>query len=207
LGDLAPTFAAPLTDAAVTPYRAIRRSMDVLTPGSTVMLLGVGGLGHLALQILKAVCPSQVIAVDAKESARRLAGELGADHVLAPDDQLEANVMELTKGRGVDLTLDLVGAESTLATAFSVARAGGRVMLMGAAGGAVPYHLWATKFEVQVASSMWGSVTDLRDVIALAAQGRLTPKISTFAFDQIPEAFHALEHGTLEGRAVILPNG
>ncbi|HQV59060.1 MAG TPA: alcohol dehydrogenase catalytic domain-containing protein, partial [Ilumatobacteraceae bacterium] len=67
LGDLDPILAAPLTDAAVTPYRAIRRSLDVLTPGSFVLLMGVGGLGHLAVQILKALCPSTIIAVDAKQ--------------------------------------------------------------------------------------------------------------------------------------------
>lgn len=207
LGDLAPSLAAPLTDAAVTPYRAIRRSLDVLTPGSTAVVLGVGGLGHLAVQILQALCPATVIAVDAKPEARAFALTLGANHVVAPGPDATAEILELTKGRGVDLTLDLVGADSTLALAFAIARAGSRIALVGAAGGSATYNFWATKFEVQLSTSIWGSITDLRDVIALAERGLLTPKVTTYSFDRIPEAFRALEGGTLEGRAVILPHG
>ncbi|MCB0981835.1 MAG: NAD(P)-dependent alcohol dehydrogenase [Acidimicrobiaceae bacterium] len=207
LGDLDPVLAAPLTDAAVTPYRAIKRSMDVLLPGSHALVLGVGGLGHLAVQILKAVSPATVIAVDAKPEVRAFAAALGADHVLAPGDDLVDQVMAITKGQGIDLTLDIVGAEATLAAAMTLARAGSRVQLIGAAGGVFPYHLWSTKWEVQVSSSMWGSVSDLREVIALAGQGVLRPKLTTFAFDQAPAAYHALHEGTLEGRAVVLPNG
>jgi propanol-preferring alcohol dehydrogenase len=116
-------------------------------------------------------------------------------------------VLDLTLGRGVDLTLDLVGADATLALAFAVARPGSRIVLVGAAGGTVGYNLWATKFEVQVTTSMWGSISDLREVIALAERGQITPKVTTFSFDEIPDAYHQLENGTLEGRAVVLPHG
>jgi alcohol dehydrogenase, propanol-preferring len=206
LGDLSPVMAAPLTDAAVTPYRAIRRSLDVLGPGSTAVVLGVGGLGHLAVQILGALCPSTVIAVDAKPEARALASSLGAHHVIAPGSESAKEILELTKGRGVDLTLDLVGSDSTLELAMAIARTGSRIALVGAAGGSVAYNFWATKFEVQLSTSIWGSLNDLRDVIALAERGLLTPKVTTYSFDQIPQAFEALENGTLQGRAVIVPN-
>lgn len=207
IGDLAPHLAAPLTDAAVTPYRAIRRSLDVLRPGSTVLVQGVGGLGHLAVQMLTQMCPATIVAVDAKPNARELAAHLGAHHTLAPGEDAAAEIMEITKGRGVDLTLDIVGAEATIALALAVARAGSRIVLVGAAGGTVAYHLWATKFEVQLTTSMWGSVSDLRDVIAMAQLGQLAPQVTTFGFEEIPDAFHHLESGTLDGRAVILPNG
>ena len=78
-------------------------------------------------------------------------------------------------------------------------------MLVGVAGGAIPYSFWATKFEVELSTSSWGSISDLRDVIALARTGLIEPKVSTYRFDQIPEAFKELEQGTLEGRAVIVP--
>ncbi len=207
LGDLDPVRAAPLTDAAVTPYRAIRRSQRVLTPGSVVTVIGVGGLGHLAVQILRAVSAATVVAVDPRPEARALATSLGAHHVVEPGPDAADAIRDLTKGLGVDLCLDLVGSEQTLALAFATARAGSRIMLVGAAGGAIPYTMWATRFEVELATSMWGSITDLRDVIALARNGVLEPTVTTFGFDQIPNAFAALEGGTLEGRAVILPNG
>jgi len=207
LGDLDPVRAAPLTDAAVTPYRAIRRSQRVLTPGAVVTVLGVGGLGHLAVQILRAVSPATIVAVDPRPEARALATSLGAHHVVEPGPDAADAIRDLTKGLGVDLCLDLVGSEQTLALAFATARAGSRIMLVGAAGGVIPYTMWATRFEVELATSMWGSITDLRDVIALARAGDLVPTVTTFGFDQIPDAFAALEGGTLEGRAVILPNG
>jgi propanol-preferring alcohol dehydrogenase len=205
LGDLDPIQAAPLTDAAVTPYRAIRRCRDDLGPGAVAVVIGIGGLGHLAVQILRAVTPATVIAVDSKPAALTLASSLGAHHAVAAGPDAAASVAELSNGRGVDATFDLVGSEETLALAFASARAGSKVMLVGAAGGSIPYSLWATKFEVEVSTSMWGSISDLRDVIALARDGHLEPKVSTFKFDEIPAAFHALERGTLEGRAVIVP--
>jgi alcohol dehydrogenase, propanol-preferring len=190
LGDLDPVLAAPLTDAAVTPYRAVRRSLDQLGPGSTAVVIGIGGLGHLAVQILRAVTPATVVAVDNKPAALELAS---------------AAITDVTGGCGVDATFDLVGSEATLSLALATARAGSRVMLVGAAGGTVPYSLWATKFEVELSTSMWGSISDLRDVIALARDGLIEPKVTTFKFDEIPHAFEALENGTLEGRAVIVP--
>jgi alcohol dehydrogenase, propanol-preferring len=190
LGDLDPVLAAPLTDAAVTPYRAINRALDALGPGSVATVIGVGGLGHLAVQILRALTPATIIAVEPRAEARAHARSLGADHVLEPGLDAAQAIRDLSKGRGVDLTLDLVGNEQTLALA----------------GGSIPYTMWSTRFEVELSTSIWGSTSDLRSVIALAQADLLTPSVTTFAFDDIPTAFDALEHGTLEGRAVILPN-
>ena len=205
LGDLDPVLAAPLTDAAVTPYRAIRRSLDQLGPGSIAVVIGIGGLGHLAVQILRAITPATVVAVDNKPAALALASSLGAHHTVEAGPDAVAAINDLAKGRGVDVTIDLVGSEATLGLAFATARAGSRIVLVGAAGGSVPYSLWATKFEVEVSTAMWGSLSDLGDVIALARDGLIEPKVTTFKFDEIPSAFHALEEGTLEGRAVIVP--
>jgi propanol-preferring alcohol dehydrogenase len=205
LGDLDPVLAAPLTDAAVTPYRAIRRSLDQLGPGSTAVVIGIGGLGHLAVQILRAISPATVVAVDTKPAALALASSLGAHHTVEAGPDAAAAINDLTAGRGVDVTIDLVGGEATLGLAFATARAGSRVVLVGAAGGSIPYTLWATKFEVEVSTAMWGSISDLGDVIALARAGLIEPKVTTFKFDEIPSAFHALEEATLEGRAVIVP--
>ena len=207
LGDLSPTFAAPLTDAAVTPYRAIRRSLGSLGPGSAALVIGVGGLGHIAVQLLRALCSATVIAVDAKPEALRLATEMGADHALLAGADNVTEVMDLTGGRGADVVLDIVGSGPTLQLAFDVARTGGKVMIIGIAGGTVPFGFFAGRPEVQASSSSWGGIGDLRDVIALARRGLVTPKVTTYAFDKIPEALHALETGAVEGRAVILPNG
>ena len=100
LGDLDPVVAAPLTDAAVTPYRAIRRSLHQLGPGSTAVVIGVGGLGHLAVQILRALTPATVVAVDSKPAALALAESLGAHHTVDAGADAAAAIGELVKGRG-----------------------------------------------------------------------------------------------------------
>jgi propanol-preferring alcohol dehydrogenase len=207
LGDLDPVLAAPLTDAAVTPYRAIRRSMDKLGPGSRAVVIGVGGLGHLAVQILAAMSPATVIAVDSRPEALALATSFGAAHAVPAREDAAAAVLDLTRGLGADVVLDIVGNEQTIRLAMSVARAGGKIVVVGVAGGTVPWQFWATKYEVELTNTVWGSLGDLRDVIALAADGHLQPKVTTFGFDEIPQAFEALESGGLEGRAVVLPNG
>jgi propanol-preferring alcohol dehydrogenase len=205
LGDLDPVMAAPLTCAGVTSYRMIRRSLDQLGPGSRAVVIGIGGLGHLAVQILRAITPATVIAVDNKPASLALASSLGAHHTVAAGPDAADAIMELTTGRGVDATFDLVGSEATLRLAFATARAGGRIMLVGYAMGSVSYGMGVTSTEVELSTSMWGSRSDLGDVIALARDGLIEPKVATFKFDQIPQAIRALEDGALEGRAVIVP--
>ena len=98
IGDLDPVLAAPLTDAAVTPYRAIRRSLDSLGPGSVAVVVGIGGLGHLAVQILRAITATTVVAVDAKPAALALASSLGAHHTVAAGADAAAAILDLTRG-------------------------------------------------------------------------------------------------------------
>jgi propanol-preferring alcohol dehydrogenase len=205
LGDLDPVRAAPLTCAGVSSYRAIRRSLDRLGPGSMAVIIGIGGLGHLAVQILRAVTSATVIAIDAKPSALALARSLGAHHTVEAGPDAAGALRDLTAGRGADATFDLVGSEATLRLAFDTARAGGRIMLLGYAMGSVPYGMGVTGTEVEISTSMWGSRSDLQDVIALAGAGLLEPTVATFPFEEIPAALRALEDGALDGRAVIVP--
>jgi propanol-preferring alcohol dehydrogenase len=207
LGDLDPVLAAPLTDAAVTPYRAIRRSLDKLGAGSRVLVIGVGGLGHMAIQILRAMTPATIIATDNRPQGLQLATEMGAHHAVPAGEDATAAILDLTDGLGADVVLDIVGNEATIAQAFGLARSGGKIVVVGVAGGTVPWQFWATKYEVELTNTVWGSIGDLREVIALARDGLIKPRVSTYGFDQIPAAFEALESGRLEGRAVILPNG
>jgi alcohol dehydrogenase, propanol-preferring len=205
LGDLDPVRAAPLTCAGVTSYRMIRRSLSWLGPGSKALVIGIGGLGHLAVQILRAITPATVIAVDTKPAALTLASSLGAHHAVAAGIDAIAALTDLTDGRGVDATFDLVGSEGTLRLAFDTTRAGGRIMLVGYAMGSVPYGMGATNSEVEVSTVFSGSRSDLRDAIALTRDGLLQPTVVTFPFEEIPRAIQALEDGELEGRAVIVP--
>ena len=122
LGDLDPREAAPLSDAALTPYHAIKRSLHLLVPGSSAVVIGIGGLGHMAVQILRALSPAQVIAVDTSAEKLALAREVGADATVEPGEDAAAQIRELTGGRGAELVLDDVGADETLALASEISR-------------------------------------------------------------------------------------
>ena len=164
LGDLDPVLAAPLTDAAVTPYRAIKRSQRVLGPGSVVTVIGIGGPGPPGR-----ADPAGDVTVDRDRRrfpARRrwpMPRRSARTTPCPPDADAAEAIQDLTHGLGADLTLDLVGNEATMTLAMATTRSAGRIMLVGVAGGAVPWSFWSTKFEVELSASTWGSISDLTD--------------------------------------------
>lgn len=203
---LSPSSAAPLTDAALTPYHAIRRSLHKLVPGSTTVVIGVGGLGHLAVQVLTAVSATRVVAIDPRESARQLAKSGGADIVLEPGPDTTDEVREATNGNGADLVLDMVGSDTTLATAAGCVRQLGDLTIVGLGGGTLPVSFFGVPYECSVQTTYWGNRSELVEVLDLAARGLLTPDITTFPLEEAPAAYAGLAAGELSGRAVIVPH-
>jgi propanol-preferring alcohol dehydrogenase len=207
LGDLDPRDAAPLGDAALTPYHAIKRSLPKLTPGSTAVVIGVGGLGHMAVQILVAMTAAQVIAVDPSVSRLALAGDVGADVTLQGGPDTAEAVREATGGRGAELVLDMVGSDETLALAAACARAGGDVTLVGLAGGSLPFSFFTQPYDCSLTASYWGGAVELHEVLELARAGRIQAHVQRFPLEQAPEVYDRLRRGEVDGRAVICPNG
>ena len=138
IGDLDPVDAAPLTDAGLTPYRAVKRLQHKLGPDSSVVVIGAGGLGHLAIQILNAMTAAHVVAVDTRQEALDLAREVGAHDTVLSGDDAAAAVADAVQGGKADVVLDFVGAEPTIALGASVIRPAGDVVVVGAAGGSFP---------------------------------------------------------------------
>jgi propanol-preferring alcohol dehydrogenase len=206
LGGLDPVEAAPLTDAGLTPYHAVKRSLALLVPGSSVVVIGAGGLGHLGVQVLRALSPSTVIAVDQRPAALMLAAEVGADHTVLAGAEAAAEVRDLTSGRGADVVLDFVGADATLALGAAVARPLGHLTIVGIAGGTLPVSFFGIAYEVSVATTYWGTLPELVEVIALASSGHIRPHVQRFSLDDAPRAYAAMRQGALEGRAVITPS-
>ena len=171
LETLSPLDAAPLTDAGLTPYHAIKRSLPLLVPGSFTVVIGAGGLGHMAVQILSACTATTVIAVDRAPAALAFVRDLGAAHVVTSSSDTAAELLELTRGRGADLVLDLVGSDDTLALAAAVTRQLGHLTLVGIAGGTLPISFFSPQYEVSVASTYWGSLPELIEVVALGRSG------------------------------------
>ncbi len=203
---LEPATAAPLTDAGLTPYHAIKRSAHKLTPDATAVVIGVGGLGHLGVQILKATTGARIIAIDPREEARKLAEHAGADLTLAPGEGTVEAIREAAHGRGADVVLDMVGSEATMALGLASTRSLGDFTLVGIAGGSVPFSFFSQPYEVSIQTTYWGTRGELIEVLDLAARGLLHPDITRFSLEQAPEAYRKLAAGEVEGRAVIVPN-
>lgn len=202
---LDPVTAAPLTDAGLTPYHAIRRSWPKLTPDATCVLIGVGGLGHVAVQIARATTAAQVIAVDVKPEALELARKVGAHHAVLSNDTAAAAIRELTGGCGADVVIDFVGATKTLELARSVARIMGDVTVVGIGGGEIPLTFFSQPYEVSIATTYWGSRPELAELLTLAARGDVGTERSLYSLDDAVRAYRHLHDGLVTGRAVVVP--
>ena len=202
---LEPAGAAPLTDAGLTPYHAVRRSLPKLLPGATALVLGAGGLGHLAVQLLKALCAAEVVVVEPREAARRLALDAGADGAMAPGPDAVAQVRDRTGGRGADVVLDFVGTDDTLALAAAAVRTLGDLTVVGIGGGALPVAFGALPHEASVQTTYWGSREELVELLGLAARGLVSARAELFPLDEAVAAYARLEAGDVTGRAVVTP--
>lgn len=211
IGDLDVTQAAPLTDAALTPYHAIELARDVLLPGTTCVVIGVGGLGHMAVQILAATTSVRVIAVDLNDAALALAKKIGAHHAVKSDSQAAKTIRDLVGPApgGADAVFDFVGVNPTLTLAASVVSTGGRLMLVGLGGGSLSIRPGVADIgipmETRVTVPFWGTRVELAEVIALARAGRITAHVETFPLDDAAAAYEKLRSGKLRGRAVVTP--
>ncbi|MET8651027.1 NAD(P)-dependent alcohol dehydrogenase [Nocardia aurea] len=207
LDGLDPVRAVPLTDAGLTPYHAIKRSLPKLGPGSTAVVIGAGGLGHVAIQLLRAVSPARVVAMDISDDKLQLARAVGAHETVTSDAKAADRVRELTGGRGATAVFDFVGAEPTVATAGACVAMEGDVTIVGIGGGTLPVGFGVMPFEVTVTAPYWGSRGELREVLDLARAGAVDVHVETFGMDEAPLAYERLHAGKIDGRAVILPNG
>ncbi|HEX6227863.1 MAG TPA: zinc-binding dehydrogenase, partial [Solirubrobacterales bacterium] len=207
LGDLDPRDAAPLSDAALTPYHAIKRSLGLLVPGSTAVVIGVGGLGHMAVQILAAISPARVIAVDTSPDKLRLAGEVGAEETVPSGEGAAEAIRELTGGLGAELVIDNVGADDTIALAAEVGRFESHLTVVGLAGGKFEFTFGTLPYEAQLTLPYWGTAIELMEVLELTRAGKIRPHVERFPLERVDEAYERMRAGTLDGRAVICPNG
>ena len=206
LGDLDPREAAPLTDAGLTSYHAVKRSMHLLGPGSTAVVIGAGGLGQMAIQVLKALCSATtVVAVDTSADKLKIAKEMGADEALISGDDAVTRVKDMTRGQGAEVVLDFVGVNPTLSMAAHVARVLGHLTIVGLGNAALPVNFSSPPKECSVAAPFWGSIPELIEVINLAQTGKIKMLVEHFPLDSAAEAYH-LHDGKIQGRAVITPN-
>lgn len=208
LGGLDPRDVAPLSDAGLTSYHALKRSLHLLGPGSTAVVIGAGGLGQMAIQMLRALAgAATIVAVDTSADKLKIAGTLGADAALVSGDGAVATIRDITGGQGAELVLDFVGVDATLGMAARVARVLGHLTIVGVGAAALPVNFHSPPHECSVAVPFWGSVPELIEVIALAQRGKIRMVVEHFALEEAARAYDLLHDGKINGRAVITPNG
>ena len=205
LGDLDPIIAAPLTDAGLTTYTAIKPALLSLVPGTTAAVIGVGGLGLLAVQMLRTLSGARVVALDRDEKHLALAKTHGADVAIASDASSVERIRELTSGAGATFVLDCVGAEATLKLGVDALARLGRLTLVGSAMGTIKFGLRDIPWGAQLTTSMNGGTANLREIVELARLGRIETIEDRYPLSRVAEAYRDLEEGKLRGRAVCVP--
>ena len=202
---LDPVAAAPLSDAALTPYHAIQRSPHQLRPNGAAVVIGVGGIGHLAVQLLRALSEVRVVAVDVREEALALARSAGA-HAAVPAAGLTAEALRAeVGGPGAALVVDCVASDESLALAAGVVRPGGDVVYVGRGGGRLMVRPGDLPFECSVYVPSWGTISELAEVVALARAGAIHTEVQRLDLDETLDGYRRLQRGEVVGRAVAVP--
>ncbi|MDQ7829411.1 MAG: alcohol dehydrogenase catalytic domain-containing protein [Armatimonadota bacterium] len=197
LGNLDPVRAAPLADAGLTPYRAVRRALPWLTEHDTALVIGIGGLGQFALQYLRVMARVRVVAVDRDPAKLRRAAELGADEARRPDE-----AASMPQARAV---FDFVGTRRTLALAAAAVQPGGIIVQVGAGGGRITVGFDTLPPEVHATTSVWGSLEELRTVVDLARRGAVTWHVEPMPLAEANQALRRVRQGRVLGRLVLVP--
>lgn len=204
IGDLDPVQAAPLTDAGLTPYHAIKADLWRLYPGSSVVVIGVGGLGHLAVQMLRVLSSARIVVIDPRESSRRLALASGA--AVALDSTADAaEVRAETGSAGAALVLDFVATDATLGLAAAVLAVTGHATMIGLGGGTFPMTFGRIPFGASVSRPSWGTLPELHEVVSLARAGALHVVVEPLRLDDALDGYRRLRDGAVVGRAVVVP--
>jgi propanol-preferring alcohol dehydrogenase len=205
IGDLDPVVAAPLTDAGITTYSAIKPALSSIWPGSTVVVIGIGGLGLYAVQFLRLLTSARVVAVDSTEARLRLAREYGADDSISNGPNTADEIRELSGGVGAIFIIDCVGVNATLATAVAALSWRGRLAMVGAGGGSIPFDFFKVPPGAQLGTSLNGGSIALMEVVQMAALGRLKILVDRYPLNAAKKGYDDFEHGRLVGRAVLVP--
>jgi NAD+-dependent secondary alcohol dehydrogenase Adh1 len=202
---LAPKDVAPHTDAGLTAYRAVKKASRHLLPGEYAVVIGAGGLGHIGIQALRALCAAQIIIVDRADAALHLAQECGADFAVKADGGQVEEVLRLTNGKGAEAVIDFVGEGDAIKEGLAMTRNGGFYYIVGY-GGKIDIPTIDMIFsEKTIVGNLVGTYAELIELMALADQGKVTLATKEYRLSEANTALHDLHHGKIRGRAVLIP--
>jgi len=202
---LAPKDIAALADAGLTAYHAVKKSSALLYPGTAAVVIGAGGLGHIGIQVLRALTPATIIVVDRSERALALAKSLGAEHtVLANGKHLDA-VKQITNGFGAEVVLDFVGEGGAIADGIAFLRRAGSYFIIGYGGTLAVPLIDIISTETNFVGNLVGTYTDLVELMTLTAAGKVTLHTKTYPLEAFNDSVDDLDHGRLQGRGILVP--
>jgi len=202
---LAPKDVAPYTDAGLTAYRAAKKASRHLLPGEFATVIGAGGLGHIGIQVLRALCAAEIIVIDRSATALELAKECGAHHTVLADDGMVDNVMALTGGHGAEAVIDFVGEGEAVARGIAMTRNAGTYYIVGYGGKIDLPTLDMITSEKSIVGTLVGTYPELIELMALADRGLVNLATREYRLADANQALHDLHHGRVKGRAVLIP--
>jgi alcohol dehydrogenase, propanol-preferring len=206
---LNPEELAPLTDAGLTPYRAIKKIRHILNANKNIAIIGIGGLGLYAIQYAQILgSGASVVAMDRNDKKLALAETVGSDYIvnIENSNDIRSIVHSVTRDEGFDVILDTVGLESTLKLAVNNLNKNGALVVVGLFGKQITMPLFKTVIqEYQVYGSLWGNYNELCEVIELSKKGKIKHHLHKFSLSEVNNAIELLRAGDVEGRAVIVP--
>ena len=200
-----PEDVAALADAGITAYHAVRKVVPLLYPGTTAVVIGAGGLGHIGVQCLAALTATRIIVVDRNPDALALAEKLGADHTVVADGKQVEAVQDLTDGAGADIVLDFVAEEGAENEGFAMTRAGGSYSVIGYGGELKVPTLDIISTERNVIGNIVGTYNELAELMVLAQNGKVTLHTQTYPLAEAEQALADLDAGRVRGRAILVP--
>jgi NAD+-dependent secondary alcohol dehydrogenase Adh1 len=200
-----PQDVAALADAGITAYHAVRKALPLLYPGTTCVVIGAGGLGHIGIQCLAELTATRIIVVDANPDALKLAEQLGAQHTVVADGTQRAAVADLTGGQGAHVVLDFVAEQGAEADAFAMTRRAGSYFVIGYGGTVEIPTLDIISTERNIIGNIVGTYNDLAELMSLAQSGKVTLHTKAYPLDAAPDAFADLDAGRVRGRAILVP--
>ena len=202
---LAPKDIAALADAGLTAYHAVKKSIPLLYPGTKVVVIGAGGLGHIGIQCLKALTPAQIIVVDRSAAALELTKRWGADYTVVADGRQVEKVKELTEGKGAEAVVDFVGESGAQQEAVQMVQRAGSHFIIGYGGNLNVPTIDIISTEINFIGNLVGTYNDLVELMTLTEQGKVTLHTAIYPLDATLDAIHDLESGKLRGRGVLVP--
>jgi len=202
---LEPADVAAMADAGLTAYHAAAKAARRLTPRDRCVVIGAGGLGHIGIQVLKALCPAEVIVVDRKAAAIELALSIGADRGVLAEGQQVQEVLDLTDGFGAEVVVDFVGEGGATSEGLAMTRRAGDYHVVGYGGSVDVPTIDLVSEEKNVVGNLVGSYNDLCDLMALTARGAVTLRTATYGLEDFQSAIDDLDAGRVAGRAILVP--